>query len=55
MKNKHLLLMSLCIFLGTTMTSISFSQKTDKEMQKNISSKAIKLARKEANKIKKKS
>ena len=53
MKNKHLLLMSLCIFLGTTMTSISFSQKTDKEIQKNISSKAIKLARKEAKKLKK--
>ena len=41
------------MFLGITMTSISFSQKTDKEIQKSISSKAIKLARKEANKLKK--
>ena len=52
MKNKHLLLMSLCMFLVTTMTSVSFSQKTDKEIEKSISSKAIKLARKEAKKLK---
>jgi hypothetical protein len=49
MKNKHVLLLSLSLLMGST---VSFSQKTDKEIEKDISSKSIKLARKEAKKLK---
>jgi hypothetical protein len=41
------------MFLGTTMTSISFSQKTDKEIKKDLSSKTLKIVRKEAKKLRK--
>ena len=49
MKNKHVLLLSLSLLMCST---VSFSQKTDKEIEKDISSKSIKLARKEAKKLK---
>jgi hypothetical protein len=49
MKSKHILLLSLSLLVGTT---VSYSQKTDKEIEKEISSKAMKLARKEAKKYK---
>ena len=47
MKNKHVLLLSLSLLMGST---VSFSQKTDKEIEKGISSKAMKLARKDMGK-----
>ena len=49
MKSKHILLLSLSLLVGST---VSYSQKTNKEIEKDISSKSMKLARKEAKKLK---
>jgi hypothetical protein len=49
MKSKHILLLSLSLLIGST---VSYSQKTNKEIEKDINSKSMKLARKEAKKLK---
>jgi hypothetical protein len=49
MKNKHVLLLTLSLLMGST---VSFSQKSKEEIKKEISAKSMKLARKEAKKLK---